>query len=64
MTGRSGLGWYDVTSDGKTIGFVVAPSRPTGKWHAYLDRASGNAKRVGSAASREAAAEMVRSAHE
>lgn len=64
MSGRSGLGWYDVTSGGQTVGFVVKPSRPNGKWHGYLDRASGNAKRVGSASDREGAAEMVRRAHE
>ena len=62
MSGRTGPGWIDVTVEGETVGFVVVPSRPGGKWYCYQDLPNANSKRVGDAPDKDKAFEMVRRA--
>lgn len=59
MTARRGADSSDVTSSGKTVGFIVKPSQPGGKWHCYVD-APGGAKHVGWASDDVMAREKVR----
>lgn len=56
-------GWADVRLKGQTVGFVVTPSNPGGKWHAYLDfQAKAGSSRIGSYDSKDAAVKAVQKA--
>lgn len=60
---RSGSGWTDVQANGHTVGFVVSPTTPGGKWHAYLDNiGSSGSRRVSSESTKDAAIEAVKKA--
>lgn len=59
---RSGYGWVDVTAGGKTVGFIVKPSNPGGKWHCYVDKPNGQSRHVGWAEDDRLAREKVRAA--
>lgn len=60
---RIGSGWTDVRVDGHAVGFVVEPTKPGGKWHAYLDNiGSSGSRRVSSESTKQAAVDAVKKA--
>lgn len=60
---RIGSGWTPVRVDGHEVGFVVEPSKPGGKWHAYLDNVGrAGSRRVASTDTKDAAIEEVKQA--
>lgn len=59
MTGRSGSGWFDVTLDGKTIGFVTGPRLGSGNWECYLELPGKTSRHLGQAPNKQAAKEKV-----
>lgn len=53
-------GWSDVRIKGHVVGFVVTPTKPGDKWHAYMDyRHKAGSTRVGSYDSKDAAVRAV-----
>ncbi len=56
-------GWSDVRLKGQVVGFVVTPSKPGGKWYAYLDfQVKAGSSRIGSYDSKDAAVKAVQRA--
>lgn len=53
-------GWIDVRQQGVVVGFIVTPSKPGDKWHAYLDfQKKAGSSRIGSYDTKEAAKRAV-----
>jgi hypothetical protein len=63
MAGRDGADWIDVRIKGQTVGFVIRPSNPGGKWHAYMDHQhKAGSSRIGSYDNKDAAVKAVQRA--
>lgn len=62
MASRNDSGYVDVRVNGQVVGFVVIPSTPGGKWHAYVDAEGKNSTRVGSYNDKSAAVTAVENA--
>jgi hypothetical protein len=62
MSGRSGLGWTDVTLQGEVVGFVTGPDKD-GKYVCFLDNEGAGSKSVGVANEKTTAVALVKDAH-